>query len=415
MNNTTSVESVPLYRWQYDALLSIRDHWKDSIHVIKAQRQVGKSVLLEQLVLYAVSKGKSTIYLMSPTLKQSAKIFNELRDAILKTPLYRKSNESTKIITFRNNSELLFISGEMTIEALQGFTCDGPGGLLIIDEAAYISDEKITAVLPYVDVHRCPIVMTSTPQRKSGLFYGFYCQGLGDSPNVFTHDWCKYDTSKVLTPEKIEFYRQTIPSHKFKSYYLGQFLDSGDTLFTGYLDCVLDNPVPTGAITFGIDWSQLNGGDYTAVSILDSKKQLIDLWYVNSGDTTVIIKAIVDLAVKYKPTKIVAESNSMGKSNIDFLKTELKRNRVITNVVSFVTTNDSKRKIIDNLILAIQKREIRILDDPELFVEFDNYQIEGTATGKITYNAARGFHDDLVISLALAYEGVTKGTYVVGF
>jgi hypothetical protein len=55
-------------------------------------------------------------------------------------------------------------SEQQGIANLQGYTCE----MLIIDEAAYLKDDTIDAVLPYVNATKGAILMFSTPKAKAG-------------------------------------------------------------------------------------------------------------------------------------------------------------------------------------------------------------------------------------------------------
>jgi hypothetical protein len=101
----------------------------------------------------------------------------------------------------------------------------------------------------------------------------------------------KYDTSELLSPEKLELYRKTVDSLKFKTYYLGEFLENESNFFGNYDKCIIYNKplfVPGLSYWFGIDWGSGVGGDWTAISILSKnlsgKTQLVDVVYFNDKD-----------------------------------------------------------------------------------------------------------------------------------
>jgi hypothetical protein len=81
--------------------------------------------------------------------------------------------------------------------------------------------------------------------------------------------------------------------------------------------------------------------------------------------------------------------------------------------VEFITTNDSKRKVIEQFIVEVQNRTIQLLDDPEQKVQLAAYQMEKTPSGKITYNAAKGYHDDIIMATAFALHGMRTAQYAV--
>ena len=76
--------------------------------------------------------------------------------------------------------------------------------------------------------------------------------------------------------------------------------------------------------------------------------------------------------------------------------------RVGTYVQGFNTTNESKRRIIEQLITAVQNNKIIIPADEELLKELRMFNIEKTKTG-YTYNG-HGAHDDYIMALAFAYD-----------
>ena len=63
--------NVKLKKWQKDAIGNITNSTPSAIHVIKAKRQIGKSILVEIVLLhYAINKKGTVSICISPTLKQ---------------------------------------------------------------------------------------------------------------------------------------------------------------------------------------------------------------------------------------------------------------------------------------------------------------------------------------------------------
>ena len=67
-----------------------------------------------------------------------------------------------------------------------------------------------------------------------------------------------------------------------------------------------------------------------------------------------------------------------------------------------------KNMIINKLQLAFQNEEITLLDDIELMTQLSAYEQQLTSSGKSTFNGQNGFHDDLVMSLAIAYSALNR-------
>ena len=72
----------------------------------------------------------------------------------------------------------------------------------------------------------------------------------------------------------------------------------------------------------------------------------------------------------------------------------------------FATTAKSKSPLIEALALALERRQLWLLDDPVLLGELASYALERLPGGGYRYRAPAGMHDDTVIALALAWHGV---------
>lgn len=404
------LQGPKLFKWQSDVMTTLFSHWTGTIHTIKSKRQVGKSILLENILLKtAIEKKNTDSFLVSPTNAQADKIFTELLKAIRYTPVYRAHNAANHIITFNNSSHIYFKSAEQR-DNLRGYTVTG---ILCIDEAAYISDSVISDIMPWVDANQAPVIFTSTPVGRQGLFYNFFIEGLNDN-NVkyFAYDWSKYDTSQLLTEERKEFYKRTLPKQKYVTDILGEFLDGESSVFGEFADILTNNFNRNNTtIYFGIDWGSGVGGDETVISILNSERQMIGLVHFNDKDETQTIQTIIELAKKYRPIKITVETNSIGRVFFGLLDKAIKENHISTQLKGFNTSNETKEKIINELQVAIQNKSVTLLDDANLQVELSMYEMKLSPSGKRTYNARNGYHDDMIIATAICLNSINTGNY----
>lgn len=154
-------------------------------------------------------------------------------------------------------------------------------GILLIDEGAFIDPDVYDSIFPWTNVHNPLICIVSTPQYKIGNFYDLYLQGLDETnPNVQSFDFCNYDTSELLSADKLEFYRKTLPINTFRAHYLGQFIENQGAVFGNFDNCIRksdDALLPYGYTVMGIDWGSGQGQDYTAITIITDNKQVIDI------------------------------------------------------------------------------------------------------------------------------------------
>lgn len=374
--------------------------------VVKSSRQKGKSFMIANILLYfALNWNKTKNICVSPTLKQAKNIYKTIMDAVEKTGIVKNSNATDLEITFINRSNIRFLSAEMG-ESLRGYTVTG---ILCIDECCYISDEVFNTIKPWVDYNKSPILMVSTPYVKEGFFWQYYNYGLEGVNKVITVDWCdpkfKKEMDKILPPERLEEYRKTMPANKFKSEYLGEWLDDEGTVFIQFKDCAKDVQIqPNDKLFVGIDWAMGGGNDDTAVSIINDKGEQVFLDYFNNLTPTQQIDRIVEDLNPYMRQIVVIqpELNSLGGVLTDNLKERLQGR---ARIEGFNTTNQSKNELVMDLQTAFEQKTITILNDPKQMRELSFYTAEyNPKTKNVSYNAPLGLNDDLCIALMLAYN-----------
>lgn len=400
-----------LEKWQRDLFDIYEANDKGKIIVTKAVRQVGKSICMSLLVIAAsIKEPRSESKVVLPIYKQAEKAYEKLCD--IGAPLITKQNASGLKVTFINGSTVEFSSAESG-DNLRGFTVRR-SGILAIDEASFIdSDFFYSVLLPMTNVFKSDIFIFSTPKARQGFFYDLFEQGIKDDPKVISVDWTKYDTSKYLDAETLEIYRKKLPISVFRSEYLGEWLETNESVFADFQDLFINKATENGIYYFGIDWSGQGQCDYTAISIFNSLNEMVDIVYFNDLDETQTLNKIIELAIKYKPKKITVETNSIGNIYYGLLQKAVRQAKLPIIVQGFVTTNDSKDEIISDLQVAIQNKDIRFKRDDELERELNNYQLTFSKTGKRVFNARNGFHDDLIMATAICLNSMKKGQYTI--
>ena len=408
---TVKVKSnLKLYAWQLQVFRELETHWKGYIHVIKSKRQCGKSIMIQTLLLQtAINKPKSVSILLSTTKEQARKIYDAIKEVVLPTKLYKKHNDTHLTLHLTNGSEILFKSGEQRV-GLKGFTVTG---IYCVDEAAYIPDDIFFDTLAWVNVSQAPIVICSTPNHKTGFFYQHYSMGLENGNDIISYDWSLFDTSVLLPDSKLEQYRLTVPAPKFKTDFLGEFLDNESAVFGDYSAIISNEYEDTGECYMGVDWATGNGKDDTAIVLFNSKRQMMKIWNFNDKDETATINFIIDIMKEYKPKKCQVEMNSIGSVFYGLLDKAVKAAKLNVMLLKFYTTNDSKEKIINNFQVLIQNKRVSILNNPTLMVQMDMFEVKVNKNQKRIYNAASGYHDDIIMAMLIALDSMGKGTYVL--
>jgi len=79
-------------------------------------------------------------------------------------------------------------------------------------------------------------------------------------------------------------------------------------------------------------------------------------------------------------------------------------------VRGFQTTASSKPPLIENLALCLEREEVHFLNEPIALAELEAYEVKISAnTGRPTYSAPEGMHDDTVIARALMCRALQLG------
>ena len=387
-----------LISYQKDVIdLVVSGKANDKIVVVKSPRQMGKTAtIISLLVTVASIKPGSTSIVVSLTYKNLQELFRTIAKQCRTICQTHGDNNS---IEFVNGSRILFLSAA-TGENVRGFTASG---ILLFDEAAYINDTFIDACLPFSNRYKVPVILFSTPRFKSGKFWELW-----KSPDTITVDWSTIP-NPFISKEKMETIKSTMPFQLFSADYLGNWMELSSELFGNFEHCMtnISYAYDGGNCYAGIDWGAGGSGDYTSVSIFRNSN-MVGLKYFNDKKDMEAIEEIADFIGNYKVTKITVEKNSIGNVFAGLL-----RKRLQIPIYEFVTTNDSKCKIIEGMISKVKSNSITLLNDNELKLEMSAYQLQPLANGKHTYNAMPGFHDDIIMSTAIALDSESKGTYLI--
>jgi hypothetical protein len=420
-------KGMKLYPWQKavtDYICNAKGSGK--VCVVKAPRQRGKSYMCEGILLhYAINQAHSINAMISPTLAQSRKVFKEIVNGIYNSGIIAKKNETLLEIELINGSTIFFKSSEMG-DGLRGFHVDG---ILILDEAAYLTEDILELVLPWRQVSNAPMLLVSTPKIRNGVFYSYWIQGFEEGL-IKSIDWCEWDTSCMISEEMIKQYKKVMTKNQFKSEILGEWLDDDGMVFTNILENTnaeeYDPSKSYNGFFVGVDFGAGGGGeaDYTSITVYDDKGEMVFLDYFNDLGTFQQVERIIsDLSLfGTKIKKAYMENNSIGSPFIDLiLKTasERKLNWLTNTTERWTTTNASKNKLLVQFSAGLEHNEVKLLNDRTLTNQLTSYEATyNIKTQTITYNGAYGTHDDTVMSSMIgwyAYKNGSKvGIYSIG-
>lgn len=408
-----------LTTYQLDAWNYLEDENKNiygtgKVCVIKSVRQSGKSFLAQMLLIRFALSRKCVSAIFEPSLAQARVQYKAIVDYFKGSDLIKNANATLLEIEFINGSTIYFKSTE---QSSRGYTITG---ILILDEAAYLNEDEIYAILPLVNANNAPILIASTPFISDGYYYQMYTKGLTPTDTLRSFDWSKEsEIDRFLTPERKEFYKQTMSRSKYITEVLGEFLGSGGMLFRNIEGCTSDEPISLGQrLWLGVDWGTGSENDYTELIGVNEDGKVPVLHSTNNlspmEQITWLSNIINDLSNKAQIAKLTCEQNSIGKVYIDALQRKIKNIRI----TEFITTNKSKQDLVTTLQLALENGDITIPRDQDLLNQLRGYEAQiNPRTKVITYNGKSGVHDDKVMALMMAYHSFKGrlGTYNVSF
>ncbi len=135
--------------------------------------------------------------------------------------------------------------------------------------------------------------------------------------------------------------------------------------------------------------------DFTVICILDNNGRLVYFDRFNQIDWPFQKGMIYQRAIEYN-AKVLIDATGIGDPIFDDL---VKMN---LSVQAYKFSHESKKALIESLIVAMENHQIVFPNIPVLVNELRTFEYEMSKSGVLRYSAPVGFHDDTVIALALA-------------
>lgn len=388
-----------LTKWQKELINDVgtgfREQDRDLLIIAPRQSFKSSTVALIQIIGSLTYKGDG-VYI-APTLQQSRSQMADIASLLAGSNLITQINYQTLELTFKNGSRIYFRSGQQK-DSLRGLTAEN---FLILDEVAFISEDFIYTALPLRRVKKALTIFISTPLTTEGFFWRKY-----NDPNTRVYDWSKY-INLIYSEDDLKRLKEQYSPFRYTTEILGQFAPSGQgLLFTNLNNCIGEASNKDNVV-IGIDCSSALDGDFTAVTVINDSFEIVDIYFDNQKTPSERLMWLSNIINSYESVKrVVIENNNMGGTIIDFLK-----KRVKFPITSWTTTNKSKNEIITTLQLALENKEITLINNPELIKELQCFQ--ATIKGNTVTYAGKNAKDDLVMSTAIAYYSLKKsfGTY----
>jgi hypothetical protein len=188
-------------------------------------RQTGKSTAAAVRVAFeAVHHPGATILLAGPTGRQSGQIMEKARAIVLNLG-FPAAPPPPGCGGFRlpNGSAVIALpDSEATV---RGFSAPR---LIVVDEAAFASDELFLALQPMLAVSNGTLMLLSTPAGRSGFFF----EQWHDQSAAWHRIQCRAADCARITPEALDNMRRMMSSQQFAREFECVFTSEPDQFIT---------------------------------------------------------------------------------------------------------------------------------------------------------------------------------------
>jgi hypothetical protein len=279
--------------------------------------------------------------------------------------------------------------------------------LAVIDEAARISDEaRNDVILPTLADADGQEVLISTPKGMN-WFYEEWQRGRANM-----RDMAAFHAPTAANPSPqirraAELARERVPARTYKQEWLAEFVTDGN-YFQNIDACATlterDRPEAHAghSVVMGVDWGLKE--DFTVITLLCQEcSRVVDWARMSGGEYRHHRERLRQLAGRWHVSGILPERNSMGLPNVqELMHEDLPIAMGPDNDLGWYMTAANKPVLIEALALALERNEIKV--PVEFADELRAFEIETRPQGAPKFGAPEGAHDDMVISLALAWQ-----------
>ncbi len=421
------------YRLEWFHIKMVAMAEKHRYVAILAPRGHGKSELMSVLypLWWAVRYNGKEILIVSSTFAQSKKIIERVKEKIdddtflraLLKPSGREDTWSAQELHTRTGCKIIARPFQPSIRGLHV-------DLAVCDDILQDTDYSVTrskeifnsVVMPTVQTKKGKLIVVGTPMAENDIFADF--MSTDKYTQFMTQRFAAIYEGRVLwpsrfSPEDLKNLQQNMSVFAWYREYLCQPIPAGALLFreedvSACIDPAL-RPVPRaldGYVYYaGIDLAA-GADDYTVVTVVGQKQDTQQRKYIvqyiyrtrDRISPTDLVKLLHELDEEFDFAAISIEVTGLGQGYY----AQIANDPILAaKVRPFETRRRSKERILSQLEVAIRNRWIVLPDDEDLYKELTSIGLHRVGNN-IRLEALRG-HDDMVMSLALAYDAAING------
>jgi hypothetical protein len=285
----------------------------------------------------------------------------------------------------------------------------------LVDEAGYLAPETITEGLaPVLSDSGGTLVLASTATSSGTWLHRTFESGARGDARVSSYRMLTLQNPHV-DAAYVRAQREALTERAWLREYEGQFSDTTERVFAwdGVIACASgDEEGPQPGHRYTIGWDPAARKDKSAIAVLDVTAKpwrVVKMLDVRGSDYVEQVATVVALAQEYCGARIILDGTGHGAVLADLVR----RHGVSFEAVVF--TSESKSRLVMNLAVAIERREITFPALRDLLDEFARYEARTGPTGVTRFGAAGRAYDDAITAMGLALRGVSVAATAQAF
>jgi len=386
---------------------------KSLYRVIVAHRRLGKTTAaLNEVIKAALENPNKRYWFVAPNYRQAKNIAIREIKQFLPKEFVLKKNEQELTFDLVNGTEIA-LKGAENADTLRGAGLHG----VVFDEFQEMDKEVWEDVISpmlaeaQLEGHGWAIFL-GTPKGRN-YFYELYKRGESKDPkwqHWSSHRWSAYDT-KIFGKNFIDQKKEEMSENAFRQEYLAEFIEGSGTVFRGIKDVTTVAIPETGlppkwdeTYQMGVDVARLL--DWTVLTVVNHRMEVVYFERFQKLDWDLQKTRILDVSYRYHNCPVMFDASGIGDPLFEDLL------NMGGNMRPFKITRTSKKTLIENLQIRIEQKQISIPNIPQIIDELEAYTFSTSPAGGTIYKHPSGFHDDCVISLALAVWELLPQSYL---
>lgn len=376
--------------------------------VMACGRRWGKSDVAAVWLLSALVQAEpQKLLTVAPTLDQARLIFDRVEHLLT---LWKDRYDRSAPIIVRRTPYPVLHYGKSSLSARSCHNVHRLRGQeatrIVVDEAAFVPGNLVPDVLiPMLATTEGELVLISSPNGQNHFWRDFQRGQAGEHGY-----WSRRAPSQenpLVSPSFLAVQKEVLPEAVYRVEFEAEFLDASGAVFPSQLiEASLSTEISrcTGPVVLGVDWARYR--DYTAIVALQNREGLTETVHIERifrEPWPVQVAKVAKIANDLNARVIACDGTGVGDPVTAMLQEALPE----ISVQPLTFTQSLKGSLVGDLRMAFERERLKLLPDRDLLRELQHFEwrdgrLEGTS----------GFHDDLVIALALAYRVAPKSSHL---